>query len=394
MSDLIVLCPGALLAPPAAPAAASALPAESLPGVLRGATLADRTDDDALVPRELPYEAWLRQELSIGGPAVIEAASAHHDGLADAAQWLRATPVHLHVGLDSLVLTDPSMLHLQADDAAALAAALAPVLGDAGFELQVADPLRWYLRAISRTPDWQARSWRMSVGRSIDVYSPQGPDARLWRKLVNEVQMSWFEHPVNRRREADGLPPVNSLWLDGPVPAGGQSRFSNVVTDDAALAGLAAMIGARTASLADAPDLIAGASGHPAATPSRVPRIDAAASPEAAASPDPAASPHPAGSPDAPSRSASVGGGHTLLVSDAWQESERDPAPAAFADAWRRFGEQLARLGADRTPPVGFEQMRIVLSGERRWIELRASRGDRWRFWRRNDPSGWWEPQR
>lgn len=382
MSDLIVLCPGALLAPPAAPAAASSLPAGSLPAVLRGATLADRDDDDALVPRELPYEAWLRQELSICGPAVIEAASAHHDGLADAAQWLRATPVHLHVGLDSLVLTDPSMLHLQADDATALAAALAPVLGDAGFELRVADPLRWYLRATSRTPDWQARSWRMSVGRSIDVYSPQGPDARLWRKLVNEVQMSWFEHPVNRRREAEGLPPVNSLWLDGPVPAGGQSRFATVLTDDAALAGLAAMIGARTARLADAPELIAGASGHPAATPSRVPRIDAGASPD------------PAASPDAPSRSASAGGGHTLLVSDAWQESERDPAPAVFADAWRRFGEQLARMGADRTPPAGFDQLRIVLSGERRWIELRAGRGDRWRFWRRNDPAAWWEPRR
>lgn len=377
MSDLIVLCPGALLAPPAAPAAASALAAVSLPGVLRGATLADQADDDALVPRELPYEAWLRQELSIGGPAVIEAASAHHDGLADAAQWLRATPVHLHVGLDSLVLTDPSMLNLQADDAAALAAALTPVLDDAGFELRVADPLRWYLRAISRTPDWQARSWRMSVGRSIDVYSPQGPDARLWRKLVNEVQMSWFEHPVNRRREADGLLPVNSLWLDGPVPAGGQDRFTTVVTDDAALAGLARMIGARRAPLADAAKLIAGASDHLAATASGTARDNTPPSPGAAT--------HAA---------SAAAQGDTLLISDAWHDSERDAAPETFAAAWRRFGEQLASLGADRAPPAGFERLRIVLSGERRWVELNAGRGDRWRFWRRNDPAGWWERRR
>ncbi len=369
MSDLIVLCPGALLAPPAAPAAASSSPVDSLPAVLRGAALASRSDDDTLVPRELPYEDWLRQQLGIEGPAVIEAASAHHDGLGEAATWLRSTPVHLLVGMDSLVLTDPSTMRLEADDAATLAAAARPAFEAAGFELRVADPLRWYLRATGHAPAWQTRSWRMSVGRSIDVYSPQGPDARLWRKLVNEIQMIWFGHPVNHRRESEGLPPVNSLWLDGPVPARGQNRFSTVVTDDAALAGLARMIGARSAPLADAQRLITDGR-------RRSPGDTSPAQADRAPRPAPAAD------------------GHTLLVSDAWQDSERDPAPQAFAAAWRRFGEQLAALGAERSPPAGFDRLRIVLSGERRWIELEAGRGDRWRFWRRNDAARWWERRR
>jgi hypothetical protein len=32
-------------------------------------------------------------------------------------------------------------------------------------------------------------------------------------KLQNEVQMAWFEHPLNEAREMRGLPAVNSIWL-------------------------------------------------------------------------------------------------------------------------------------------------------------------------------------
>src|SRR5690606_4093503 len=41
------------------------------------------------------------------------------------------------------------------------------------------------------------------------------PEGRPWRRLVNELQMLWFDHPVNQAREARGLRPVNSVWLYG-----------------------------------------------------------------------------------------------------------------------------------------------------------------------------------
>src|SRR5690606_5168461 len=49
----------------------------------------------------------------------------------------------------------------------------------------------------------------------VNDWWPQVIASRPWRKLVNEVQMLWFEHPVNKERAHEGLPPVNSLWLYG-----------------------------------------------------------------------------------------------------------------------------------------------------------------------------------
>ncbi|GAB2905898.1 hypothetical protein LSG25_01335 [Paralcaligenes sp. KSB-10] len=50
---------------------------------------------------------------------------------------------------------------------------------------------------------------------SVNDWWPQDREARPWRKLVNELQMQWFEHPVNQARETRGLAPINSLWLFG-----------------------------------------------------------------------------------------------------------------------------------------------------------------------------------
>jgi hypothetical protein len=68
-------------------------------------------------------------------------------------------------------------------------------------------------------------------------------------KLQNEVQMAWFEHPVNAAREARGLPAVNSIWLHGqgtmrPV----RSPFVLVMSDAAATRGLALAAGAAAKS--------------------------------------------------------------------------------------------------------------------------------------------------
>ena len=58
---------------------------------------------------------------------------------------------------------------------------------------------------------------------------PAGPAAIRFRKLQNEIQMLWHEHPANQAREAAGQLPVNAFWpwsgaagtdAQGTVPAG------------------------------------------------------------------------------------------------------------------------------------------------------------------------------
>jgi hypothetical protein len=44
---------------------------------------------------------------------------------------------------------------------------------------------------------------------------PQEDSLREWRRLLNEIQMVWHDHPVNLARAERGEMPINSLWLFG-----------------------------------------------------------------------------------------------------------------------------------------------------------------------------------
>lgn len=50
---------------------------------------------------------------------------------------------------------------------------------------------------------------------SVNEWWTQDLQTRPWRRLTNELQMLWYDHPVNVERYAAGLVPVNSLWLFG-----------------------------------------------------------------------------------------------------------------------------------------------------------------------------------
>ena len=49
----------------------------------------------------------------------------------------------------------------------------------------------------------------------IDVLMPQGPDARRFLRLLNEVQMSWNLLTLNEPQDL----PVNAIWPSGPAHA-------------------------------------------------------------------------------------------------------------------------------------------------------------------------------
>lgn len=57
-------------------------------------------------------------------------------------------------------------------------------------------------------------------GRDLSHWWPMDPAWRGWRKLLNEIQMIWHEHPVNTARAEEGKPPINGVWLYGGGVAG------------------------------------------------------------------------------------------------------------------------------------------------------------------------------
>lgn len=56
------------------------------------------------------------------------------------------------------------------------------------------------------------------LARDLGDWWPTQSHWRDWRKRVNELQMVWHEHPVNAQRQAQGLLPINTVWLHGGAP--------------------------------------------------------------------------------------------------------------------------------------------------------------------------------
>jgi hypothetical protein len=171
--------------------------------------------------RWLPHELWLarqfgqEQALKKGGSPPVASALMHSFGLQpEAGTWFVLQPVHLHIAHDHLVLADPRQLMLSDAEAHALFDIAKPLFDETGRQLHYGNASTWFLHA----DDWkdlQTSSPDAAGNHNIDIWMPHGPGEREWRKVQNDVQMHWFNHPLNEEREARRLKPVNSLWLWG-----------------------------------------------------------------------------------------------------------------------------------------------------------------------------------
>ena len=182
--------------------------------------------------RALPHEYWLTghfppastlQSPSYITPQHLQVHPALREGY-----WFSLQPVHIHIARDHLVLTDHRQLALTDEHSSQLFAIASKTAQEYGLELLAHDSSHWFLRA-DQWRDLKTATPDAACGHNIDVWMPQGESARAWRKFQNEVQMQWFEHEVNQRRELSGLKPVNSLWLYGGTTP--ENLSASTVTD-------------------------------------------------------------------------------------------------------------------------------------------------------------------
>ncbi len=175
--------------------------------------------------RALPHEYWLARQFdptatgdSDNSPALATNAMRSFNLPAETGVWFILQPVHLHITRDHLVLTDPRQLQLAESDARALFAIIQPLFEEVGKTLVYGDAQTWFMRA----DDWHALQTSTpdaACGHNIDIWMPKGPYERDWRRLQNEIQMHWHAHAINEQREANGLKPINSVWLSGGAEA-------------------------------------------------------------------------------------------------------------------------------------------------------------------------------
>ena len=115
--------------------------------------------------------------------------------------WGLMTPSHWLMGRDHLTLLHPDELALSETESRTLFDAVRPLFESEGWELIWGAPLRWYVRHPSLAGLPSASLDRV-IGRNPDLWMPNHPQARLLRRLQNEVQMLLYQHPVNDEREA------------------------------------------------------------------------------------------------------------------------------------------------------------------------------------------------
>ena len=152
---------------------------------------------------QLPWGAWQAHSLGLG----------QHGGPSGDA-WALVTPCHWHVGTDHIAMSGVDGIGLEEAESEALCAAMAPWFVQDGVELLYAGPTQWLARGeVFR--NLATASLDRVLGRNIDAWMPEGPQAAPLRRLQNEMQMLLYHHPVNDARAERGALPINSFWLSG-----------------------------------------------------------------------------------------------------------------------------------------------------------------------------------
>ncbi|TAL91169.1 MAG: hypothetical protein EPN46_09325 [Candidimonas sp.] len=131
--------------------------------------------------------------------------------------WL-AELVHVAPSRDGARLFGANDLSIEPAESAALFDSAQDFFKDSGFSANPLSTQHWRITIDGNFAPVCSSPGLVSLGSMNDSW-PKEPEARPWRRLVNELQMLWFDHPVNLARQARGLASINSLWLFGGARA-------------------------------------------------------------------------------------------------------------------------------------------------------------------------------
>ena len=133
--------------------------------------------------------------------------------------WMHMDPAHLAIGDHGIGLITADALGPTVAEAEELARYLTPLVSPMGARLHVCSPHQWLLALPAHpaitTQEPGAISGPVLHERHLREILPAGADAPEWHRLMNEAQMLLHDHPVNHRRERDGLLTINSVWFWG-----------------------------------------------------------------------------------------------------------------------------------------------------------------------------------
>lgn len=156
-------------------------------------------------------------------------------------------PVHVRAEPDHARLHAAAAIGLQPVEAEQLIAALNEQFSDRGLTFTRGEQQRWYLTGIDGA-ELRTEPLSRVADRNVVGFITANEHPQHWRQLLTEIQMLLHEHPVNIKRQEEGLMPVNSLWCWGghAFPVKLMPTALRVYADDAFSRGFARLSAFKT----------------------------------------------------------------------------------------------------------------------------------------------------
>lgn len=122
--------------------------------------------------------------------------------------------VHITPGREGASLLPARLLDIDPAESEALLESLLPYMEDTPFGFEPLSAHHWQvtgdtpLAAPVATPE-------LIFETTVQDWWDTSETGRAWRQWANEIQMLWFNHPVNHQRQRNNLRPINAVWLMG-----------------------------------------------------------------------------------------------------------------------------------------------------------------------------------
>jgi hypothetical protein len=162
--------------------------------------------------------------------------------------WLRADPVTMWADMAQVFMTSYGFADLDPYERNEVEICVRDVLQEEGIDLQADHPERWCI-ALGSPIEFGFTPLDEALGMDVAEALPDHPEARYWRRVLNEVQVALHNCPVNVRRRAMGKREVNSVWFwgGGFIPdAAAHYVLDTVYSQNAVSRGLAIINDCRT----------------------------------------------------------------------------------------------------------------------------------------------------
>jgi hypothetical protein len=195
----------------------------------------------AATPNHLRFTLFGSESKGALPVASLTHVSDRKDELQNEYYWVRADPVTLRADMARVFMINHGFADLDAHEREEIGSCIRNVLLEEGIQLHADHPERWCI-ALDSPLTFEFKPLEEALGMDLAEALPGDPQARLWRRLLNEIQVALHHCPVNIRRRNSGKQEINSVWFwgGGFIPqAARHELFGTVYSDSPVTRGLA-----------------------------------------------------------------------------------------------------------------------------------------------------------